>query len=316
MQEKRTKNDYPEKDCMSLEGFCTYIRLGMEKQLGSRYQVFVEKVYKNNICLQGLHIIEEGSQVAPVIYLDAFYDRYREEPELLAKMEQDILCFYYIHKPCGQMKVDTSSFENWEQAKSRICFKLINKEQNREMLARIPYFEMLDLAIVFYCLVGRDSEGPASVLVENRLMEYWGKSANDLYNAAKQNTPYLFPYKFGSMQQVLAEEMGMPVEFLTQILPIGRNPQMYMLSNNAGVNGAASILYDGVLKTIADRLGSDLLIIPSSINEVLILKADGDFSISDVTEMVKEVNAEEVAPEEVLSDHAYRYVRALDKIVV
>lgn len=316
MQEKGTKNYYSEKDCMSLEGFCAYIRLGMEKQLGSRYQVFVEKVYKNNICLQGLHIIEEGSRVSPIIYLDAFYDRYRKEPELLAKMEQDILCFYNIHKPCGQMKVDTSSFENWEQAKSRICFKLINKEQNREMLARMPHFELLDLAIVFYCLVGRNSEGQASVLVENGLMEYWGKSANDLYNAAKQNTPYLFPYEFGSMEQVLAKEMEMPVEGLTQILPIGRSPQMYILSNNTGVNGATSILYGGVLKSIADRFGSDLIIIPSSINEVLILKADGEFSISDVTEMVKEVNAEEVAPEEVLSDHAYQYVRALDRITM
>ena len=184
------------------------------------------------------------------------------------------------------------------------------------MLARMPHFELLDLAIVFYCLVGRNSEGQASVLVENGLMEYWGKSANDLYNAANQNTPYLFPYEFGSMEQVLAKEMEMPVEGLTQILPIGRSPQMYILSNNTGVNGATSILYGGVLKSIADRFGSDLIIIPSSINEVLILKADGEFSISDVTEMVKEVNAEEVAPEEVLSDHAYQYVRALDRITM
>lgn len=316
MQEKRTKSDYTEKDCMSLEGFCTYIKLGVKSKLGSRYRVFVEKVYKNNVCLQGLHIVEEGSSVTPVIYLDEFYERYVKKPELLDKLEEKIMIFYNNHKYSNHMKIDISSFENWEQAKTRMCFKLIHKEKNREMLAGIPYMELLDLAIVFYCLIGRDSEGQASVLVENRLMEHWGKSAKDLYDAAKKNTPYLFPYEFESIEQVLARKMGIPEELLTQILPMERKSGMHILSNNSGVNGAASILYNGVLKSIADRLGSDLLIIPSSINEVLILKDNGSFSISEITEMVKEVNTKEVEPEEVLSDHAYRYVRSLDKMVI
>ena len=51
-------------------------------------------------------------------------------------------------------------------------------------------------------------------------------------------------------------------------------------------------------------------------HEVLLIKDDGTFAISDITEMVKEVNEKEVEPDEVLSDHAYRYVRNLDKVIM
>ena len=315
MQEKR-ENVYPEQDCMSLDGFCTYVRLGMEKKLGKNYKVFVEKVYKNNLSLQGLHVVEEGSQVSPIIYLDAFYERYQEKPELLEELEEEILVFYKNHKTCSYMNLEIAHFQDWEQVKSSICFKLIHKEQNKERLAQIPHIEMLDLAIVFYCLVDKNPETQASIMVEKQLMNCWEKSVDDLYAIAKENTPRLFPYEFEDMDKVLADLMEISIDFLREMLPKRKALKQYVLSNTTKLNGAASILYDGVLKKIANKLGSDLIIIPSSVHEVLLIKDDGTFAISDITEMVKEVNAKEVEPDEVLSDHAYRYVRNLDKVIM
>jgi len=43
-------------------------------------------------------------------------------------------------------------FKDLEVAKTRIIYKLINKERNRELLEKAPHVEYLDLAIVFYYL--------------------------------------------------------------------------------------------------------------------------------------------------------------------
>ena len=96
-------------------------------------------------------------------------------------------------------------------------------------------------------------------------------------------------------------------ELDTQI-PEG-TPQLYVATNDCEMNGAAVLLYDGLLEGFARRMGSNFYIFPSSIHETLFLPAmpnadDGD----DMAELVREVNAcGEVAPEDILSDNAYFY---------
>ena len=87
-----------------------------------------------------------------------------------------------------------------------------------------------------------------------------------------------------------------------------------VLTNNNSQLGAAVILYDGVLKDIAK--GEDLVILPSSIHEVLILKAKQNDSPAELKAMVQDVNATQVALEERLSDNVYKYNAKLDKIEI
>jgi hypothetical protein len=63
--------------------------------------------------------------------------------------------------------------------------------------------------------------------------------------------------------------------------------------------------------------GGNLIILPSSIHEVLVLAADtSNQNVSDFAAMVFEINREQVAVEERLSDNVYRYDAALNKIVL
>ena len=57
----------------------------------------------------------------------------------------------------------------------------------------------------------------------------------------------------------------------------------------------------------AERVGGDFYILPSSIHEVLLVKDDGKFGIDYLEDMVKEVNATQVAPEDLLTDSVYHY---------
>lgn len=90
----------------------------------------------------------------------------------------------------------------------------------------------------------------------------------------------------------------------------------YVLTNTANLRGAAAILYPGVLQGIAEQIGGDFLIFPSSIYETILAKIDGFFDWEAAEAIIREINRKEVAPEDVLSDTLYYYSQAKDCIIV
>ena len=82
---------------------------------------------------------------------------------------------------------------------------------------------------------------------------------------------------------------------------------MYVLTNKYKLWGATAFLYPGVLKAAAKRFGKDLIILPSSVHEVILIPQDNLEEFGDLSEIVKNINDHDVLPEEVLSDSVYRY---------
>ena len=85
--------------------------------------------------------------------------------------------------------------------------------------------------------------------------------------------------------------------------------RMYVLTNKAKINGASAMLYSDKIRELADSLQSDLIILPSSVHEVLLLPDDHKQKYDFYRQMVEEVNTTQVEPEEVLSYSLYRYSR-------
>lgn len=90
---------------------------------------------------------------------------------------------------------------------------------------------------------------------------------------------------------------------------------MYVVSTEDRNFGGAAIYDMVLLKSIADMLNSDLIIIPSSVHELIIVKNEPKNNISDMDAMVKEVNDTQVESADQLADHAYVYLRNQNKIV-
>lgn len=301
---------------MSLDGYCTCLKYDVKKKMGEDYEVYIQNVTKNNdIELKGLVIASEESNVSPTIYLNPYYSKY-VNGEDYEKLLEKIISVYEEHKVTGVL--DVSFIKDWKKARERIVFKLVNFERNRELLRNVPYVKYLDLAIVFnYCLKTPCGEF-ATILIHNQHLDYWGVSQDELYNIAMANTPELLPYKFEDMMQIM---MLMAVEGDVPFANYHRRQPMYILSNQYKINGAGCILYPEVLKTFADMMGSDLCIIPSSIHETLLvpLMPTGmcyEMDWDEVGEAVKEINDTQLAPEEILSDHPYKYIRETGKIVM
>ena len=193
-------------------------------------------------------------------------------------------------------------------------FKLINYEQNKNLLQKIPHIKILDLAIIFNCLVDADETGNATILIYNQHLSLWNITKDDLYHLAMKNTPALLTYELRDMSDVLIELMaGVPCNSMKEefeyMVP------MYVLSNKSKLNGSGCIFYHNLLHNLCEKLECDLYILPSSIHEVILLLDDEYVQSSEeLREMVRETNRMVVDQEEVLSDHIYHYDREKDEI--
>ena len=88
-----------------------------------------------------------------------------------------------------------------------------------------------------------------------------------------------------------------------------------VISNEKGINGAASMLYENELHELAESLESDLYILPSSVHEVIAVSSDMG-SPEMLAQMVVEVNMQEVSLDERLSNQVYHYDKDLRKLTL
>jgi hypothetical protein len=83
---------------------------------------------------------------------------------------------------------------------------------------------------------------------------------------------------------------------------------MFVITNEKKIFGASVLMHIKYIKELADRIESDLFIIPSSIHEVIAVPADY-IDTETLTNMVNEVNMANVSPQEVLGNRVYSYSR-------
>ncbi|WP_251491849.1 DUF5688 family protein [Otoolea muris] len=219
---------------------------------------------------------------------------------------------------------------DFQKVKGKLIYQLVNFDRNQEMLRELPYKEVCgDLTAVFMIVLGQGEHGRVTTKVTNRHMELWGTDIDALWQLAEENTPKLCPVKWMRLQDMLKEiTEGIP-DFGNllgschdEVMGIPgkerRNPSdlMYVLTNTVNVRGAASILYPGVLKEMAEEMGGDFIIFPSSIHETILAKIDGFFDWEEAETIVREINRKEVAPEDILSDMVYYYSQEKDCIML
>lgn len=106
------------------------------------------------------------------------------------------------------------------------------------------------------------------------------------------------------------KEAGMDQETMDamiQDMPMVEDSVMTVITNVQGINGAAAIFYPDQMDKIAERLGGDYFILPSSVHETLVVPDDGKMSFLELRSMVTEINATMVNPSERLTDEVYHY---------
>jgi hypothetical protein len=274
----------------------------------------IRPVDKVNRMLDGINLLDQNSTitVSPTIYINDMYDHYQSCNDLEAVLQSAADAMARCIEEAPQIPP-----LNPEEAKDHIVFQLVNTEQNREMLSHMPHREFQDLSIMYRWVVKQDNMGLQSIPVKNEVAQQLGFNEEQLFKLAAENTRRILPPCVKSMNDVIREifvKDGMPEEIADMM--VGEMPPektMWVITNAQGINGACSMLYEDKLHALAQQLEDDLYILPSSIHEVIAVPTSlGE--PNELAQMVTEINMDQVAIEERLSNQVYHYDKDLRKL--
>ena len=200
--------------------------------------------------------------------------------------------------------------------KNNIVFQFVNTEQNKELLKSIPHREFQDLSIIYRWVIKIEVKGIQSTIINNDLANKFNLTEQQLYDLAYINTKNILSPITKLMNDVIYDlfmENGISAEEIKEVGTFPLEQEMWVISNNKGVNGAVSILYPEVLFNLADKINSDLYILPSSIHEVIVISSKNK-DVDYLAQMVYEINMTEVKLDERLSNQIYFYDKTTQQI--
>ena len=286
-----------------MKNFCEFREEIKEKILNflpesyAEADVRINEVTKNNdLVLHGLTVRRKGSSISPTIYLERFYDEYKDGAsiELILQKIAEVQQESEFHSG-----IDLSFLSDFDLVKDKIVGRLINISLNANMLAQKMYYRVNDtFAMTFAIDLGEaENKGIMSCPITNELAERFGISADELYELALNN---MSSTTIRPMYDIIADMLGDMDE------PMADEVGMWVLTNSNKNFGAANILDTTALNNFVDANGN-IACIPSSVHEWILVRADDNMDFECLAGMIDEVNETQVAVEEVLDCRPWFY---------
>lgn len=298
----------------------------LKEHYGEEYCVKHNEVTKNNGHVRNAIVIQkEGDNVTPNIYIDELFDDYLQG-ETFADIVREIIKIRDDNDITD--KIDIDFLHDYSKVIDKLGVKLVNRDRNEELLKDVPYKTFSDLVILFFISISNDAIGDGTILINNSIFKDWNITLDQLYEDAINNMTFKYPPERSHIIDTLIEMYAKKHNADTSCLKEAINDwisfvrsvdysdrRMYVLTNTSKWLGASVICYKGMLKELGDYFESDYFILPSSIHEVILVPYEDNFERYEFNDMVHEINMAEVGAEELLSDHAYRYIRESDELI-
>lgn len=306
---------------MDYEIFKAVVKENFLRYLPEEYRDAEIRIYsakKINRTLDALTVLPvDGSQVFPTIYVNDMYEHYQACDNLEMVLKDAAGSYAKVQDNVKGFVPDMDI----EHVRDHIIMCLINTEQNREMLSGMPNREFHDLSVIYRWVVERTPDAVGSVIVSDKIAEEIGMTEEELFRCAVENTRRMNPVSItcmGSMFGGIPEGITLPQEVREEMERAKRTADsMWIISNKSEINGAVSMLYEENLHQLAEKLGENLFILPSSIHEVIAVPAEiAEGNLPHLMEMVHDINMGEVKLEERLSNSVYHYDRTARKVTL
>ena len=267
-------------------------------------RISFNNVEKTNQNYEAMSVVPEGSNVGVNFNIENAFANYEHTDDYAGVLASAtmVIADGLDRAPA----IDVSALMDYENMKEKLSVEVISAEANADLLANVPHDRMEDLAVVYRFVMESSEDGRASILVTNNLMDRMGVSHEQLRSDALENSPEIRPVVIMGMNEVMKEMMGPEVYEMFGI-PDDAEETMYVATVPDKNSGAGVIAYQDFMDQAAERVGGDFFVLPSSINEILLVPDNGDMTADALRDMVKDVNAKEVSPEERLSDNVYHY---------
>lgn len=289
---------------MRYEEFIEVIKDMVEERSESEVEVSLQSILKNNDTrLWGLIFRDTRHNASPTIYLERFFDEFNNG-ESLEKIADSIIEVYKIN--CVGDDWDMDFYMHFETVKDRLFLKIISHASNSQVLKDVPYEPFLDMALVPYCIFKNDKAGEGSILVHDSHLELWNVTRDEVFEIARKNTFTPDRWEMIPMAEIIKNMLG---DNYKGDIAEDECP-MYVLSGKNRFYGAVYMASNDTLSEVARRLESDFYVLPSSVHECIVVPSGDRSQGEQFSDMVREVNATEVDEPEILSNHAYYYVRS------
>ena len=158
-----------------------------------------------------------------------------------------------------------------------------------------------DIAITYHVCMEINNNRIVSAALTNTYLENRGLTVDDVHDLAIKNSPQLFPVKL----ETLEEFLGQPADASQS-----EKEQLYVLHTYQSPNGGTrAVFYPDVLKDYATQLESNLIIVPVSTNESILIADTGDVDLEAIHDVLVSANDEHIADGDgaFLSDSMYYY---------
>ena len=289
--------------------FYTNLTETLKENLGTDWtiELHTNVILNNGTTHIALILYKNGEKLHPQIYLERFFEDYKKG-KTMKEILQDVMTTY--EEALKNINPHSlSGIEDWEQVKGRLAFRLLSKERNKETLENYVYKEFLDLAAIVTFCAEIDEQGVKAIRVTHDLAERWNVSEEEILQAAEENTEALFPVRMEPILDTLCRVADISRDDLPEEVLAEEeiSPQIMVLTNYLGVNGATVLLYDSFLQQVYEKLSGKFIILPSSIHEVIVMPLASAPPITDSQKMVEQINRSSVKEEEILSDSVYLY---------
>ena len=159
------------------------------------------------------------------------------------------------------------------------------------MLQDLPHKMLFDDSLA---AIVRLKIGSISVIVDDAMMKVWDIDRSTLFrDAHKSHEKILHPI----FDNIISIYDDIPEKY-----------RLYIFTNKELIYGASSMMFPRNFEALADKVGTDLYILPSSIDEVLAITVDIG-KADDVMDLVRNVNLSCLPIEKQLSDDVFVYDR-------
>lgn len=256
------------------------------------YNALAQNSIKNGVELEGISI-RDNSNIAPIIYTEAIIERAEKEEKPLFEVVSAIIGIYESSRA---VDLDVDSLFNRDFVLSHIYIGL-QKDSTEDIIKRNSGLDGIESYL--YIRREKSKDESFSVRITDMLLAKEKISLDEAWSNAEANTNA--ETKIESMAKVMSEMMGFEYsEEMDEMTPF------YILSNTCKMKGASAVLNKKVLSEFGEKYHTDrVVVLPSSIHEMLIVPYTEDIDLNTFSEMVGEVNNTEVDPTERLTDRAY-----------
>lgn len=273
---------------MTKELFVKELESKLNASIPTGYGIEVREIEKDGCNKTTIICRKPTATIAPVFYVDMLFKAYNNGESIESIIE-------YIIDESVSMKDDTAddlmaNLSNKSYVLDNVVAVLVGENAKSRIDEQNCIYEPFNDMYIVYEIVVNVCGQQGTVRLTDSMLTACGATREEVIIFGKSNA---------------RENLGYVCTDLGELIGLGKgNTNMYVLTNKESYKGAYSVFYAD-LKGIADKLGANLVLLPSSIHEWIIVADDGR-DVEDLKVMVKSVNGT-MSKDEQLSDNVYYY---------